>query len=368
MAGNIILRYVTLPALVLLLTANQIRSTKLSTFEYKDNQRKQCIKELQDEYRRVIGPHVKGKFVQLVDMVFHFNFGDCFIEYGEQLFIQEMGIPIRVYCSLRNCDYNVIQKQINRHPNNSVVVIHGGGNFGDRYREIQLHHLELTKTFRELPIVSLPQTVSYFHGENAKEDARVFAEHPKLFLLARDFRSLDYLKTYFPKTPSELCPDGAFMIGPQDSSRCKPKVDIFFLKRKDHEGREDHGNFESSLVELDRRNVTYKVDDWPCGLMNKRSLKHSLKKCKNAFESGRECLCDGGRVVVSDRLHASILATLLGLPYVYLDTVNKKITGYREAIFAPRPSCKDENMRAYKATSWKQAVGLALKALDDLRV
>ncbi len=44
-----------------------------------------------------------------------------------------------------------------------------------------------------------------------------------------------------------------------------------------------------------------------------------------------------GRVVVSDRLHASLLALLMGRPFVGLDNIYGKMGRVRELLFRPRP-------------------------------
>ena len=68
------------------------------------------------------------------------------------------------------------------------------------------------------------------------------------------------------------------------------------------------------------------------------------------------------RVVITDRLHASILAFLLHKPHVYLDQTYGKIRLTREVAFNTSTFCQDTHrLRFAQAENIRQAVSLAVE-------
>ena len=70
------------------------------------------------------------------------------------------------------------------------------------------------------------------------------------------------------------------------------------------------------------------------------------------------------RVIITDRLHASILAFLLHKPHVFLDQSYGKIRLTREVAFNTSSHCQDRKRLRYdQAGDIRQAVELAVKML-----
>ena len=73
-----------------------------------------------------------------------------------------------------------------------------------------------------------------------------------------------------------------------------------------------------------------------------------------------------GKVIITDRLHASILAFLMYKPHVYIDNIYGKISGTREVAFEASENCKDkEDMRFDEAETIEEAVIKALRMLRE---
>ena len=73
----------------------------------------------------------------------------------------------------------------------------------------------------------------------------------------------------------------------------------------------------------------------------------------------------GGRVLITDRLHASILAFLLHKPHVYVDQMYGKITRTREVAFNASEHCQDkEDMKFKIAKSLEEGVQMAAELLN----
>ena len=74
-----------------------------------------------------------------------------------------------------------------------------------------------------------------------------------------------------------------------------------------------------------------------------------------------------GKVVVCDRLHASILSYISGLPFVYLDQISQKVTKTLTTAFADSENCLDGDKAAWvKANSLRDAVTKAQIMLNQI--
>jgi exopolysaccharide biosynthesis predicted pyruvyltransferase EpsI len=70
-----------------------------------------------------------------------------------------------------------------------------------------------------------------------------------------------------------------------------------------------------------------------------------------------------GRVIISDRLHASIMATLIDRPVVYIDNSYRKSSRVRSTLAGHIPECTDTVLNAHYASDIEAAVEIASKML-----
>lgn len=306
-------------------------------------------------------------FVSLSDHTFIF-------QTAEHIFLREMGSPNRIPCTAVTyflpCNKTQIAEEIKNDARDPILLIRGGGNYGDLYYVHRKFVNEYVSSFKNVPILLLPQSVYYQNTSHARRDAQI-RNHSNFVLLARDKVSLNFMKTFFPNQDSYLSPDFAQYIGPVDRSQCKQTVDILFLARisKDVEKVAELGNVYEVSSQLQKRNLTSQVMDWfdyP-RILTRRKWKpptNLMEFPEFRTKVGIWMLCQG-RVIVTDRLHATIMSTLLGLPYVYLDNTYKKIQNYRESWLSPNPDCSDENLRARKASTWQTAAEMAVELYQN---
>ena len=74
----------------------------------------------------------------------------------------------------------------------------------------------------------------------------------------------------------------------------------------------------------------------------------------------------GGRVLITDRLHASILAFLLHKPHVYVDQMYGKITRTRDVAFKASEKCRNIKEMKYRiANNLEEAVEMAEDLLEE---
>ena len=74
----------------------------------------------------------------------------------------------------------------------------------------------------------------------------------------------------------------------------------------------------------------------------------------------------GGKIIITDRLHASILAFLMHKPHIYVDQLYGKITKTRQIAFDVSEKCSNrDDLRFDEAESIEQAVIKAAKMLKE---
>jgi exopolysaccharide biosynthesis predicted pyruvyltransferase EpsI len=230
-------------------------------------------------------------------------------------------------------------------PPGSTVLIHGGGNLGDDYPSIQEFREHLIDRFPDRRIIQMPQTMHFASPSAAKRAAEVFNRHPDLTLLARDHRSAELANQLFYNR-TILCPDMAFQL---DLPRPPmPSTQAVWLARTDgeraNEARASEGVFVTDWFDhtpgrlrwapqyrarvLASRAMT-SIPASPTALRRRRVSAFDIPAWRY-LKPGLQ-LIGRGEVLITDRLHGHILASLLGVPNVLLDNSYGKLRAYYDS-------------------------------------
>jgi exopolysaccharide biosynthesis predicted pyruvyltransferase EpsI len=193
----------------------------------------------------------------------------------------------------------------------------------------------------------------------------------RVTLTWREIVSYEEAKVLYPFVNNMLVPDIALRLGPFKPMRprkfAKDTVDILIFLRKDIESkvahvRDNHGWIQNALPNLPNNNTTkptYRVVDWT-------DRKDIFQDDNILFTETSIQLISLGKVVVADRLHASILAYLTGVPFVYIDQVSGKVTKTLDGAFSDIPGCLDgEKAKWAKAGTLKEALSMATSFLPS---
>lgn len=187
-----------------------------------------------------------------IDLPYHSNIGDSLIWKGTEEYLKTL--PYK--CLYRASSGTYVKPKIS---NNVVVILHGGGNFGDLYRKHSIFRLQIVKDFPENKIIILPQTVFYKNIYTLKQDAHIMEKHSNLTICARDYVSHQLLKTHFPTNNILLLPDMAFCISQGFLNQYKKSEQnkAIFIKRKDKE----YVKFNYEKYLNNQQNI--ETHDWP---------------------------------------------------------------------------------------------------------
>lgn len=289
----------------------------------------------------VIGKLVPfGTQYALIDFPDHSNVGDSAIWLGEiELLTQLTGTKPSYVAKLE--DFNTAE--LLRVLPSGPIIMHGGGNFGDIWPWYQDFREMIVEQFKNRVIIQLPQTISFTKIESINKTAKIIEGHPNYHLLVRDQTSYEFAKQNF-HCEVQLCPDSAFGIGsikrPTQASK-----EAFMLLREDAE-RADYDRNKLYLLpnsihadwleepksynKITRRFAAFQAvcsGNW--NRNDARVIYYQLL-AQNRVNRGLKLLSNGQRII-TDRLHAHILSTLLDIPHVALDNNYGKISSYISA-------------------------------------
>lgn len=73
-----------------------------------------------------------------------------------------------------------------------------------------------------------------------------------------------------------------------------------------------------------------------------------------------------GQVVVTDRLHASIISLLMGKPHVMLNEMYRKVQNTRETAFRNKPDCESGKILGFYVDDIEEAIEKAIELVEFL--
>jgi len=296
----------------------------------------------------------------LVDFPDAANAGDHAIWLGEKILLKTFGVELAYECSLETYDKDLMGSALG----SGTILMHGGGNFGDTYIYHQFRH-RILADFPDNKVVVFPQTVMFFTDDGIRKSAELFSAHADVTIVARDVLSLHILKRFFgPQHKFVLAPDMAFLIEPQQRTM-KPVFGVVWLSRTDTEGvygplipqmikpmelRQQNirlGTYDDGIATTFQAEVagsTLLVTDWyRCTLdqpaLNRYKTLRFDQRSKFWLDRALRIL-SSGRVVITDRLHAHIFCTLLGIPHILLNNSYGKNISFFESWCRPLDLCQ----------------------------
>lgn len=267
-----------------------------------------------------------GAPVAYLDYPVHENFGDLLIFLGTRSFLRDYGYDIEISKSRY-----FLPKKIS---SDAVVLLHGGGNFGDLYPLHQNFREGAIARFRNHRVIILPQTIHFQQETRLERSRQVFESHPDLHLIVRDSHSFELAKQYFPSCNLQMLPDMAHHLWPGPSNKEKQDEkngQPIFLMRDDRE-------IGPTYAELDGYAGQFR--DWAdCYTAREtRQLKLGIflhrvdAKIKSVLPvtAWWHGLCDrlyrrlsqdfsGPEPLITSRMHGAIFGTLLGKTVGLLD-------------------------------------------------
>lgn len=255
------------------------------------------------------------------------NVGDALLWQTTKDLLKNIGFKCLYECSIRT--YSTLQSI----PNDTTILLHPDGNFGDIWKEHQEFRHTILKDFPYNPIVQLPQSAWFNDVEYMQEDIELFRSHKgSITICLREQQSYNIIKSNYPFVKTVLLPDFALTF------------DItLYCKRHLIRHREGNGTlyFVRKDVEFkDSPKITQPVSDysnyrdWPC--MEKplkietivKKILYTSRRFGKRFQNRLTQFCYSRmlrtiyirhgikfiseyQTIYTTRLHAAIIAALL---------------------------------------------------------
>ena len=283
------------------------------------------IQQLKEYIHNSLAHLIDSDYV-LLDVPYYTNIGDTLIWEGTKHFLKDIPHKCLYTASVETYRYRPL-------PPDTVILLQGGGNFGDLWRRHQDLRLEVIRAYPNNKIIILPQTVFYKDDAVFQDDAKIFNSHNNLYICARDTVSFEYLQQSLTCNLL-LVPDMAFCITEKLLQKYNKKEGsrTLFLKRNDPEFNEyDFNSYiteDSSLVD---------TCDWPTMEQQFKTKTYLDKLLWRKKRLGRIPDLYADRVfrpfqvkkgvefvsqykkVYTTRLHVAILSLLLDKNIVFFD-------------------------------------------------
>jgi exopolysaccharide biosynthesis predicted pyruvyltransferase EpsI len=280
-----------------------------------------------------------------------------YLERVRQISVDYIAAPDR-YCS------RALEHAIGDQP----IVLSGGGQLGDTWLWLQEFIERVILRHRRNPLIILPQSIHFRDPARLQQASAILQGHPNLTLVLRDQTSFQLAQDHFGGCRLILAPDMAFALpvgelAPQSQGFPPPALrrPWLVLRRRDREGISS--NWERTLspwsdrsditdwLPLERRwiwgdrrlplsrfvagrvreilqrrllmpRVAIKRHRWHRGLAShwqavSRTSPLTRLSLDMVFEACWQM--DGRQLVITDRLHGVICASILGVPCIAID-------------------------------------------------
>ena len=297
---------------------------------------------------------------------------------GEEALIKELNLNVILRTTV-NHSITSSRENLSRYIENDVILlIHGGNNFGDTDRHLADRRNQLIKWFPENNMIFFPQTIHYSNTRYIKEDKEAMALARNLLLTFSNEESNTFANTHFSSLKILPSADISFMLGDIEPNM-DPDIDILILRIKDdkEQAKFDDNSWNMAIFKYLNISYKYKHSDWSkyklssslretgyyandvtTVMMNSYLRKYRLKSLSLVNK-----IISNSKVIITDRLHASIFSILIGRPHVIINDKYDQISKVRNFAFAQKPSCETELLRGYLANNPEEAIRKAIEIL-----
>ena len=300
------------------------------------------LSALRNRIQQTLDPLIPpGSSCALIDFPHHGNVGDSAIWLGEMAYLKSRKCQVRYTCDASNYNAEAMRSAIG----DGIILITGGGNFGDLYTVHQNLRERVIREFPDNRIIQFPQSIHFADAGNLARSQAILSKHKDFHFIVRDTVSLRLAQQHYDN-PNYLCPDMAMMLDLSPLRSQRKTSDLFVLSRVDEE-KSAHltagtgAQLNSVVMDwLDEPEPKHQwLYDWshrrlgwgsskiPPFILNKLALVAANAMARERLARGLGLLGQG-HVVVTDRLHAIILSWLGGTPVFYVDNSYNKLSNF----------------------------------------
>lgn len=297
---------------------------------------------LRTQIRRTLDPLIApGSSCAFIDFPHHANVGDSAIWLGEMAYLKSRNCKVTHICDASNYNAQAMRAAVGH----NIILITGGGNFGDLYPNHQNLRERVIREFPDNRIIQFPQSIHFADAGNLTRSQAILSQHKDFHFVVRDTVTLQLAQQNY-KNPTYLCPDMALMLDLKQLRSQSKTSDVVILSRVDEEKASHFSSkvgMQLNCVVMDWLDEPEPKHEWlydwshrhlgwgsskvPPFILNKLALVAANAMARQRLARGLGLLGQG-KVVVTDRLHAIILSWLGGTPVFYVDNNYNKLSNF----------------------------------------
>lgn len=264
-----------------------------------------------------------GSKVAYWDIPLYLNVGDIFIYKGTECFMKKHSYDVVSRLTKKGVNNFIDSK--NKLSSDTIILMQGGGNFGDLYPSYQAVREKVLEAFPLNKVIFLPQTVHFDNREKFQASAEKINNHKDVTIFVRDTVSAKLLSEKVSCTVL-LCPDMAHALWDDLPKQFdKNKENTLWLIRDDKE--------KTDLSSIPGKPQRKDFKDWSNLIRHDdRAVKNFLAQVEDAapptkcelvatiWESYTDRLVDNiiqrlisYKSVVTSRMHGQIICALLDI-------------------------------------------------------
>lgn len=286
--------------------------------------------ELKEHLKQILGLIPSGSKIYYIDYPVHSNGGDLLIMKGTEKFFKDYNIRVQKRYSVLDFPQHAVI------PKDHIIVLHGGGNFGDLYPQHQKLRESIIERYPDHRIVMLPQTIFYKDQNELRKTAAVFNRHKDIHLYVRDTLSYQIAKDHFTTCNVYMSPDMAHQLWPITPTTT-PEKELLCFFRVDIEKTAEQEKLENltSADYLDWVNIYSASENKVIRVIARMMQKNPglplywvWSKYTDRLVGKAVSKFSRYKVIQTSRLHGHILSCLLNKQNVLLDNSYGKNSNY----------------------------------------
>lgn len=207
-----------------------------------------------------------------------------------------------------------------------LIILQGGGNFGNQYQYIENIRRVAIKFFNNYPIIMFPQTIHFTNDKvgviELKKSKSIYEKNRQLLLTARE--KVSYIKmTDNFNLPCICVPDIVLSIHGIISNDAE-RSNILCCFRNDKEGLLSSMDRDRIFEILSEFGAIEHLDTISQTNVGPENREKEIKKILRCFSTKR--------LIVTDRLHGMVFAAVTNTPCIVFSNYNHKVKGVYEWI------------------------------------
>ncbi|WP_303015190.1 polysaccharide pyruvyl transferase family protein [Holdemania massiliensis] len=256
----------------------------------------------------------RKKKIFLFDAPYHGNLGDQAIALAEHNYFRDT-LPDYLIIEVDNITDRFLKTCKCLVNEEDVIVLHGGGNFGDEYIEGEYIRHFICKQYPKNKIYIFPQTVFYKNKEFEERSLQEYRKYGNLKIFVRERESYEHLTKMNMKNVF-LVPDIVFYLFPlpfksENRNKC------LLCMRSDNEVNLSSASKQKLKSDISNYYETVEIDTVINRIISPQLRKFYVYRHLKLFSTKE--------LVITDRLHGMIFAAITRTPCIVFGNYNHKI-------------------------------------------